>query len=69
MLQFMKSKHRYSPKGNMLWVRNHLLFFHILQTEEYDFSQAEMEVEGKAFLAEEIENRQLLFGAGRAVGA
>lgn len=38
-------------------------------TEEYDFSQAEMEVEGKAFLAEEIENRQLLFGAGRAVGA
>lgn len=28
-----------------------------------------MEVEEKAFLAEEIENRQLLFGAGRAVGA
>lgn len=37
--------------------------------DEHDFSRAEMEVEGKAFLAEEIENRQFLFGAGREVGA
>lgn len=36
--------------------------------DECDFSQAEKEVEGRALMAEEIENRQLLFGAGREVG-
>ena len=42
MLQFMNSKNRSSSKGNMLWVRNHLLFFHILQTEEYETTDVEI---------------------------